>query len=553
MARSKNSLVFSTAIITYPSNYDGLLSIKLIIDKFESIINPTTKVVIAREDPDEEIQRIHYHLYWDDSVRKDVTTKYFDIKLPEPVIVFIKENGNRDYQTYNEICSSLGIDTYEEMAPKLDSYVKKNEYVNWDYLEYAHPNIQLKKEYGDKYFMLRYVLKQKLLSELKANFDVEEELKYLEENAIDLCKKANELTEQELLKEINVKSIDELISLLKRYKERKLRKEKNKLKSKSTGSSINKTNKYDEECDEFLRWLREQILKNKLTKNEILKEIQKNESYWFIYSKNYINYNKLVNDMFKGKPPSKPTKHYEFKFWVPNELYDYLMWLDHWVECWYTGKPLEHRPKGLCLIGPSRTGKTTLLATLGDFSYIKNVWNIDNWESATAFTIMDDMDAVEEGKGLSFCWFKPFFGAQDAITVTDKFKPKVDIWNGKPLIWINNYDLQETFKSSVAQDYIHKNMVIVYIKKPLNVEPVGMEVFKYKEFDPKCTWYYKNIVMGEINLNKKNNEIKFIDETEKTIEKCQEQYDESEPLNERKKRLLEEETGRPPKRSRRQD
>ena len=129
----------------------------------------------------------------------------------------------------------------------------------------------------------------------------------------------------------------------------------------------------------------------------------------------------------------------------------WFTWLDDWVRRWMTGEVMEQRPKGLIIIGPSRTGKTSLMVLLGEFSYFKNVWNVDNWEGLTAFTIMDDMDAADEGRGLSFCWFKPFFGAQDAITVTDKFKPKQDLVNGKPLIWLNNYDYTESFQSSTAQ------------------------------------------------------------------------------------------------------
>ena len=125
MSKTNPKLTFNTAIITYPSDYDGLLTLELIISKFNSIANVSTKIVVAREDPDEEIQRIHYHLYWDDDKRKTCTTEYFDIKLTKPVVVFIKENGNRDYKLYTEIASQLGIDNYQEMAPKLDSYFKR--------------------------------------------------------------------------------------------------------------------------------------------------------------------------------------------------------------------------------------------------------------------------------------------------------------------------------------------------------------------------------------------------------------------------------------------
>ena len=588
----ERKLQFNTAIITYPSDYDGLLTLQLIVEKFQSIINLSTKIVVAREDPDDEIQRVHYHLYWDDDKRKTITTNHFDIKLPEPVVVFIKQNGNRDYRLYSDISSQLGIDNFEEMRPKLDQYLEeeKENYVKWDYLDRAHPNIKLKKEYGDKYFMLRYVLKQKLLTDLKANFDIVQELHFLQHNCQQLCEKANELIEKELLKEIGINSVEELVDLLKRYKKRQDNKKKKELKRSQKsetkqGISIHEFNqkmlKIDEEIKTFKQFLREQILSKKMTKNEVIQKITKDPELFEIYSGSYLNYNKLISDMFRGRPPAKPTRHYEYKFWVPNKLYDYLMWLDDWVMKWYTGQPLEHRPKGLCLIGPSRTGKTTLLSLLGEFSYFKNVWNLDNWEAATAYTIMDDMDATDEGKGLSFSWFKPFFGAQDAITITDKFKPKQDIYNGKPLIWLNNYGLDETFKSTTAQDYIRKNMEIVYILKPLDVAPLGMEVFEYKQFDPTTTWYYNNVYKIEENKNQTtsvddnqnssnpnntpdnwscdnsdNNNLQFIDETEKIIEKCKEQYEEEESLHEKRKRILErnlllEEHGRPFQRIRR--
>lgn len=561
MVRTKNSLQFNTAIITYPSDYDGLLTLGLITEKFESIMNNSTKVVIGREDPDDEIQRIHFHVYWDGDKRKDCKTDYFDIPLPEQVIVFIKKDKTRSYVLYNTLASQLGCDNYEEMVTKIEPYIqslndeeKENDnkqIESYEILKVAHPNLQLKKEYGDKYLMLRYVCKQKLLKELKKDQTTEEQLFFIESERDMLIRRKYELNEKEMFEEIGVdfETFTELTNLLRLYIKKLKRKEK--LKGKKGKS------RKEEEDDilEFKMWLRKRVLENNLTKNELLKEIKENEKWWNVYSGAYINYSKLIGDMFKGKSPAKPEKHYEFKFWVPNELFDYLTWLDHWVESWEKGERLEHRPKGLVLIGPSRTGKTTLLSTLGDFSYFKNIWNVDNWEGKAAFTIMDDMDAQDEGKGLSFSWYKPFFGAQDAITVTDKFKPKQDIWNGKPLIWLNNYSIDETFKSATAQDYIRRNMTIVYITRPFTETPTGMDIYRFKEFDPKQTWYYKN------RYNTKNNTtttpltpIVIVDETEKTIEKCQEQYNDEKNLLERKHRIqLQKESGRPDKRTRLED
>ena len=86
MSRKSKYLQFNTAIITYPSDYNGLLTAQVILDFFKSkCLTQSTKLVIAQEDPDEEIQRTHFHLYWDDKKAKNIrTTSYFDIPLEYP-------------------------------------------------------------------------------------------------------------------------------------------------------------------------------------------------------------------------------------------------------------------------------------------------------------------------------------------------------------------------------------------------------------------------------------------------------------------------------------
>lgn len=527
---SETKLNFNTAIITYPSDYDGQLSIGTILEHLEDNRKLNNcKAVIAREDPDEEIQRIHFHMYTDYEKGKRLrTTKYYDVPLPSPVVCWIRKDKTRYYQLYSELASQLGIDNpTDDMAPKLDQQMvtinakegnKENPIIDWEYLTVAHPNIQLLKYYGDKYFMLKYVMKQKIVA--RSNFDVNTELDFLEKNCKDYLIKIDQLKDKELFRELNVKSMDELIELCKKYvkklKNKKQRDLKNKFKQQSDNNE--KTSEWD-----LCGKIRTLLFENPgITKKEVLEEIMGNEEWCYIYYSKYINYSKLINDLFKGKPSSKPKRNYEYKFWVPNELYEYLQWLNQWVENWTTGQKnkLEHRPKGLCLIGGSRTGKTTLMSLIGEFSYFKNIWNIDDWEYLPPFTIMDDMDAADEGKGLSFAWFKPFFGAQDCMTVTDKFKPKEDIVNGKPLIWINNNDITDSFKSENAIKYIKKNMVYINIgNRNLYEEPKGMDKFKYKLFDPKETWFYKNVI------DKKEKETGY------------ESDDELEPLSERKRKL----------------
>lgn len=539
--KTETKFKFNTAIITYPSDYDGLLSIGLICDKFEEVKTGNTKIVVAREDPDENIQRVHFHCYWDDEKQKNVTSKYFEIKLPEPVVVFIHEDKTREYVIYSSIASQLGIDNIDEMPAAIDNYVKncigkEQSVVSWQYLEYAHPNIETKKVYGDKYFMLRYVVKQKLVA--RSNFDVAEELKFLEEQQIELMKKANELIEQQVMQEIGVTTVSELIELLKKYAK------KLENKKKRTGEKRKYNKKSKEQINHeraFCELIRNIFYENPgITKAEVMDIVNNDTNYYFVYASKYLNYSKLISDSFKNKPKNKINRDYNLKYWVPNKLYDYLMWLDKWVENWTTGREqCERRPKGLILIGASRTGKSSLMSLLGDYVYFKNIWSSDNWEYLPPYTIMDDMDAADEGKGLSFSWFKPWFGAQDSITITDKYRPKEDISNGKPLIWLNNFDINETFKSETALDYIRRNMVYVNIgNRNLFTKPEGMDIYQYKEFDPKTTWYYRNVVHPK--EVQKQQEMNSTPQLQKRELECAED-------------TFNQEKGRPPKRIRNED
>lgn len=484
---------FLTSIITYPSDYDGLLTISMIMNKLTSKSSDTTKIVVAREDPDDKIERVHYHCYWDDTFQKKVRESYFDIDLPEEVVVFIINNKekNRFYKSYSSLAAQLGIDNYEESHAAIDQYIKDNypDVTQWDILSKAHPNIECKKMFGDKYFMLRYIMKQKLLDKREFNTDQNKELMYLQNNYKELLEVKLKLIKDDLFKEHNVESLEELIQLCKELLKRIERKRKRKSKS----------NKEIENEKAFCELIRNIFHNNPgITKREVLDIIENDKNYYFVYASKYLNYNKLVNDSFKNKPKHKIKVNWDLKFYPPRKLFNYLKWLDKWVEKWMTGEECERRPKGLILIGPSRTGKSSIMATVGDYVYFKNMWNSDNWEYLPAYVIMDDMDPIDEYKGQSFSFFKPWFGAQDSITITDKYRPKEDISNGKPLIWINNFDIEETFKSPTAQKYIYDNMEPVKLDRDLFTKPKVSEFFEYPEWDPKKTWYYQNIVKPKL-------------------------------------------------------
>ena len=544
---------FHTGILTYPSDFNGYLSVGVITDFLEQKFrkNKGIKIVIAREDADKKIQRNHFHIYLDSNKQLQISPrKYFDIKLPEKLVVFVGYDKKRTYKSYEELESQLGWDSYEEMAARLSSYCCKHKWDYFDILESCHPNLQIKKRFGSKYQMLRYVIKQGLVA--RANFDVEKELDYLIKNEIELQEKFKGLKEiGKLFNNKNIDIMEELKKLCRDY----AKKFKNECKK-------------EKKEEEFLEWLRVKVIEENLTEQEIKKEILSDTAKWYIFGKNYLNYSKILNDLFSKqvwKP--EPDYNYHSHWWLPRQLYDYLIWLDKWVMKWMTGKITEkdykERLKSLVIIGETRTGKTELAFQFGQYTYMANLWILDQWENKSAYTIFDDIDpntAGGENKGLNFGWFKGFFACQKGIGGTDKFRKKILLKNGKPLIWLSNYTLEETFKNQKDINYIKKNCIVVELTKPLYEPPNPSEWIEghsdYVEYDTKETCYYKNIYLP--NLLKKEEEYKkkkeqkeneeeddatenleesAAEEEEEEEEDENEDKEEEEPLSERKRRL----------------
>lgn len=483
---------FNTAILTYPSDFQGQLYTELIMRTLRTKFGEE-KIVVAREDADEKIQRNHFHCYVDLEKKRKMSPKSFDIPLQHSVVVFIKEDGTRVYEDKNELESKLGWDNLNEMADLLSSYATENEFKEWKVLENAHPNLQVKKRYGSKYLMLKYVVKQIFEKEKeKGKFQINEELVYVEENEKVLKDKITTLTFEQKLKYWKVDVYDELEELLKKLYQTIKRKFK-------------RNDASNEEMDTFTTWLQKVIIAGELDQAGIYKEILSNDLYWKIYLKNVLGFDRVILRMVKGRI-IRPAIDYERynQFYLPKKLYDYVEWLNDWVRRWTEGKEvMEDRPKGCCIIGDSRTGKTKLMTCLGQCTYIANTWNIDQWDSKAAFNVFDDMDPADSDKGLNFTWFKGFFGSQQVMDITDKYRPKRTVRNGKPLIWLSNKPLEEVFKNENDLDYIRKNCEIIYIHRPL-YEPTQDWIEGHNDYTPfnvKNTWYYQNIILPEKEKN----------------------------------------------------
>ena len=507
---------FNTAILTYPSDFNDFLSVGIITEHLEHLLGKKKiKVVIAREDADNKIQRNHFHCYIDSQRRLQISPrKYFDIKLPHKLVVFIRYDKSRFYRDFDELASELGWDTDHEMVAKLSSYCEQNDLDSFDVLETAHPNLQVKRAYGSKYQMLRYVVKQGLVS--RSNFDVRKELEYLKEHEVQIKDAMTQLIQEGKLKQIRLDITEELKHLCEDF----IKKEKRK-------------NTKDAKAErEFMEWLRVSVNEQNLTQPEITQQILNTPEYWYVYAKNYLNWSKVIENMIKRKI-FKPVPTFKNHIWyLPRKLYDYIQWLDKWIEEWVTAKKTSQRQKkqsdrikGLVLIGETRTGKTELLLSLGLYTYICNMWSMDQWENAMPFTIMDDIDPNSDPtKGLNFAWYKGFFGAQKAVIMTDKYRSKKIVPNGKPLIWINNNPIESVFTAASDQRYIQKNMVMIDIgSRSLYEKPNPPEWIEghsdYVEYDSHQCWYYQNVVLPKLEEERKEAE------------------EEEEPLSERKRRL----------------
>ena len=291
-----------------------------------------------------------------------------------------------------------------------------------------------------------------------------------------------------------------------------------------------RTEKIDEEEYDFCLWLRNKILDNPgITKKDIKQEILKSKKHCFIYFRKHVNYKSLINDFFNNRLSAKPKVNYDWKFWIPRKLKDYLDYLNNWIELWYTDKSkLPQRPMGLVLTGLSRTGKTSLILLISSCSYWKNLWNSDNYELLAAINVMDDIEVVFDS-AKDFGLYKGWFGGQDCITTSDKYRPKIDIDNGKPLIWLNNSKLEEFCPHKGSRDYIEKNCCVVELGNEDLISPKNRSTIggfcEWVEFDPKSTWYYQNIVCNE-------NTEEIIDEIDEFIEEQDNPFKGKEPESE---------------------
>ena len=120
------------------------------------------------------------------------------------------------------------------------------------------------------------------------------------------------------------------------------------------------------------------------------------------------------------------------------------------------------RPRSLILIGASRLGKTQWARSLGKAMYFCNLFNLDDWNDGASYIILDDIDIKY------FPHWKFFLGAQAEGILTDKYRKKQRVRNGRPTIWLCNEDMDPRRTLSRAEcEWVDLNCDVVTVRERL--------------------------------------------------------------------------------------
>lgn len=150
--------------------------------------------------------------------------------------------------------------------------------------------------------------------------------------------------------------------------------------------------------------------------------------------------------------PTHVTPTARFTFDERNLHADMINWRD--VE-----RHAPERPKSLCIISPSRYGKTQwAISTCPRFAYVNGEWDLTQLGKGHEGFILDDVPSKYFLSSL-----KGLIGAQAIVTLNDKYQRKLTMEWGKPcIILVNN------LPEEIAGDaWWMANVVTVSLQMPL--------------------------------------------------------------------------------------
>ena len=251
----------------------------------------------------------------------------------------------------------------------------------------------------------------------------------------------------------------------------------------------------------FFDWIHENPVP---TQEEVRERIRGNQEWYNTYINLFLNINGVIKHEFPIRNPPRVIPNFDYEYYIPLDLFKWIEEFENWVEKRY------QRPRGLWITGKSRTGKTSLCASLGPYNYFPNIWDMSNFNEGSWYNFFDDQDIIFDSPE-AFRYFKPFIGSQDVMTLTDKYKAKRTVTNGIPCIWCSNMRFEEQVTDATTRSYIKKNMVIVELgdydllgnNKPPKYTISGL---LWKDWYPKASYYYLNYISNIESSNENLNE-----------------------------------------------
>lgn len=189
------------------------------------------------------------------------------------------------------------------------------------------------------------------------------------------------------------------------------------------------------------------------SKKEALAIIMRdNPDKWLIYA------DQIERNLDKRFRPAKPV-------FVPRPLesFNIPVAISNWASRNLV-HPRPERPQALILVGATRLGKTQLARAYGDHIYVCNMWCVDDfvgWDW-NGYVVFDDIpwDSFKYS-------YKAWMGGQKHFYVTDKYRKKVLMEGGAPLIICCNQDDYEEYQKNWNTDWVFGNSVVVTIGNKL--------------------------------------------------------------------------------------
>lgn len=128
--------------------------------------------------------------------------------------------------------------------------------------------------------------------------------------------------------------------------------------------------------------------------------------------------------------------------------------------------------RGMWFVGPSRYGKTSLARSLSNHWYMQSSWSIDNLDDREGvYGVLDDL-AWRGGLDRSY---KALLGAQQDITLTDKYRAKKTFKYGHLVVVCSNElpDFTEEEKNWLRVNIDFYNIVVPLFDNP---NPIAFQV-----------------------------------------------------------------------------